>query len=335
METRAGYVLVGGFVIALFVAAVAGAILLGDIRLDQETRSFRVYFSGSVSGLGAGAPVRYRGVPVGSVGTIRIDPEDIERIEVLIEVDSEVPVKTDMIASLESQGLTGIGYIEIDGGSQDALDLVPGPDGEPPIIPSQASTLQQVFETAPEIADQLIMLMGRAQTFLTPENERAFSDLLVNLATVTGALADNADDIERAILTTADAATDVRNATQEILPLVQLLVKEVELVSEEAKLTLSTIRGTTAGLDGEIVSLSRSLAASSNRVNSAISDVQTLVNAMSPGLRDFSETGLYELTQFLVEARVLVGNLDQLTRQLNRDPTQFLFGDQEGQVEAQ
>ena len=170
---------------------------------------------------------------------------------------------------------------------------------------------------------------------MTPENERAFSDLLVNLATVTGALADNADDIERAILTTADAATDVRNATQEILPLVQLLVKEVELVSEEAKLPLSTIRGTTAGLDGEIVSLSRSLAASSNRVNSAISDVQTLVNAMSPGLRDFSETGLYELTQFLVEARVLVGNLDQLTRQLNSDPTQFLFGDQEGQVEAQ
>ena len=51
-------------------------------------------------------------------------------------------------------------------------------------------------------------------------------------------------------------------------------------------------------------------------------------------MRDFSNTGLYEMTQFLIEARELVGNLDRVVRQINRDPSQFLFGRREGQVEA-
>ncbi len=51
-------------------------------------------------------------------------------------------------------------------------------------------------------------------------------------------------------------------------------------------------------------------------------------------MRDFSNSGLYELTQFLIEARVLVSNLDSVVRQIDRDPSRFLFGRREGQVET-
>jgi len=335
METRAGYVMVGGFVILLFCAGIFGAILLGDVRLDQETRPFRIYFDDSVSGLSSGAAVRYRGVPVGSVSDIRIDPHNLQRIAVTIEVDAEVPVKKDMVAVLESQGLTGIGYVEIQGGSMAAADLEPSEPGDVPIIPARPSTLQQVFETAPEIADQMVILMARAESFLSPANEQAFAQILSNLATVSGALSENAAQIDRVIASTAGAAEDIRGATREVLPLVESLRKEVTQISEETKLTLATLRGTISGLDGEVTGLTRSLTQTSRRVDSAVREVENLIVEMEPGIKDFTQTGLYELTQFLVEARVLVSNLDQLTRQLNRDPSQFLFGDQEGQVEAQ
>jgi phospholipid/cholesterol/gamma-HCH transport system substrate-binding protein len=331
METRAGYVLVGLFVVALFVAAVGGAILLGDIQLDQKTRPFRIDFSGSVTGLSEGSSVRYRGVPVGSVSGIKINPNNVEQIDVVIEVDSNVPIKTDMVAVLESQGLTGIGYIEIQGGTQAAADLL-ATDGAIPVLRSRPSNLEQVFKSAPEIASQLVVLMARAERFLKPENEKAFGDILAGLSTLTTSLADKAPDIENAIDATTSAARQLEESVQKLAPVFESLDRELVSVSEETKLTLSAIRGTVIGLDGEIGALSKSLQKTSDRIGRVAGTAGAALDDVRPGLQDFSQSGLYELTQFLVEARMLVGNLDQLVRQINRDPSQFLFGSQEGQV---
>ncbi|NQW12207.1 MAG: MCE family protein [Alphaproteobacteria bacterium] len=335
METRAGYVVVGAFVLALFVGGMAMAIWLGGLRLDQETRPFHIYFEGSVTGLNNGSPVRYRGVPVGSVTNIRVDPENVERIAVTIEVDAEVPIKSDMYAVLEAQGLTGIGYIQIQGGSQTASERVAEEGQKIPAIPSRQSALAQVFATAPQIADQMVVLMARLQTFLDPDNEQALRDILGNLATVTALIARRSDEIEQAIVLGAQAARDVSHASAEILPLLDVLQNEVEAVSEDTRATLATLRGTASGLDSEIGGLAVSLNETSDRIGATATQLENLVAETRPGVRDFANTGLYELTQFLVEARALVDNLDKAVHQLNRDPGQFLFGDRDGQVEAQ
>jgi phospholipid/cholesterol/gamma-HCH transport system substrate-binding protein len=334
VETRAGYVVVGAFVLALFVAAIGGAILLGDIRLDQDTRPFRIDFNGSVAGLSEGSAVRYRGVPVGSVTRIAIDPDNVEQIDVLVEIDSEVPIKSDMVAVLESQGLTGIGYIEIQGGTRGSADLEEGLDGELPRIPSRPSGLQQVFQTAPEIASQLVVLMARAERFLKPENEQALASILENMDVLAKALGGKTEEIEGAIDAGTGAAREIETATRELTPVLQSLEREITDVSAETKSTLATVRGAASGLDEEITALSRSLKETSDRLGVAAGTGGAVLDEMRPGLRDFSETGLYEISQFLVEARVMVSNLDQLVRQINRDPSQFLFGNQEGQVEA-
>lgn len=335
METRAGYVVVGAFVLALFVGGMGMAIWLGGLRLDQETQSYRIYFEGSVTGLNNGSPVRYRGVPVGSVSDIRIDSENVERIAVTIEVDAEVPIKNDMYAVLEAQGLTGIGYIQIEGGSQEAPERVAERGQKLPIIPSRRSSLAQVFETAPQIADQLVVLMARLQAFLDDDNEQALRDILGNLATVTTLIARRSDEIEQAIVQGAQAARDVSYASAQMLPLIEVLESEVVTVSEETQATLAVLRGTVSGLDAEIGGLAVSLSETSGRIGGTAAELEELVREARPGMRDFTSSGLYELTQFLVEARVLVGNLDRVVRQLDRDPGQFLFGDREGQVEAQ
>jgi len=81
-------------------------------------------------------------------------------------------------------------------------------------------------------------------------------------------------------------------------------------------------------VDAEVGVLAQRLAGTS-------AQLEALVAEARPGMRDFSNSGLYELTQFLMEARELVVNLDRVVRQIDRDPRQFLFGRREGQVEAQ
>ena len=329
METRAGYVLVGAFVLALFLGGLAMAVWFGDLRLARDVREYRMHFDGSVGGLSVGSPVRYRGVPVGSVGDIRIDPHNVERIEVLVALESDMPVKADMFATLESQGLTGVGFIQIQGGTRDSPALaVAAADDGPPIIPTRASRLEKVFQSAPEIADQLVVLIARLQAVLSEENTRAVGDILRNLATVSATLGQRTTDIETAVVDGAAAATEVRAAMGELVPVIRDLRSSFRVITDDTAAPLAAARGTITGADAEVGMLARRLAATS-------AEIEALVAEARPGMRDFSNSGLYEVTQFLMEARELIGSLDRVVRQIDRDPQQFLFGRREGQVEAQ
>jgi len=335
METRAGYVAVGAFVLLLFLGGLGLAVWFGDVRLDQEVRAYRIEFDGSVGGLSVGSPVRYRGVPVGSVTGIRIDPENVEQIRVDVKVDAAVPIKTDMYATLESQGLTGVGFIQIQGGSRKAPALELPADGVPPVIPSRASRLEKVFQSAPEIAGQLTVLMARLQGFFNDDNRDAVTEILRNLAVLSSTLGRRTDDIEAAVIDGAAAASEVRSAMSDLVPLIRELRDDFGTITEEISVTLAATRGTVTGVDTEVGKLSDRLGKTADRIGGTATQLEALVAEARPGMRDFSNSGLYELTQFLIEARVLVGNLDRVVRQIDRDPSQFLFGRREGQVEAQ
>ncbi|WP_420562401.1 MlaD family protein [Thalassobaculum sp.] len=323
METRASYVTVGAFAILLLVGGLFLAIWFGGVRIDQETKPYIIEFQGAVDGLSTGSPVRYRGVPVGTVSDIRIDPENVELIRVDIEVDAEVPIKKDMYAVLQAQGLTGIGFIQIEGGTDAAEPLEPTEERPVPRIPARSSALSKVFETAPQIADRLVVVIARIEAFLNEENEQNFRMLLANLAQVSTAIADRRDDIDAVISGASASVADLQRASAELGPLLQ-----------EASATLATVRGTAVGLDNEVAQLSGSLAKAGDRIASTAGELEGMLADARPGMKDFTNTGLYELTQFLVEARFLVSNIDRVLRQIDRDPSQFLFGDRGGQVEA-
>ena len=118
METRANYVMVGSSVLAALATIIVFVFWLGSRQLSHREEVYHTYFTGSVAGLAGGSPVRYRGVPVGTVGGIEIDPQNIERIRVTLKLRANTPVRTDTVASLETAGITGASYIELSGGTQ-------------------------------------------------------------------------------------------------------------------------------------------------------------------------------------------------------------------------
>ena len=163
MATEAHKFEVGVFVIVTTIIAIAGAIWLGASRFLEKTEPYATYFSESVQGLDPGSSVKFRGVPGGHVASIRIAP-DGELIEVLMDIDATmakaVKRDTNLRATLELSGITGLRYIEIDRRKGDALNQAPVLNFKPPcdVIPSSRSSFKAIQSALEDVYDRFMQL---------------------------------------------------------------------------------------------------------------------------------------------------------------------------------
>ena len=195
METRAEYVLVGGFVLALIALLVGGVLWLVQAQFNAQAARYDIYFEGSVAGLDSGSTVRYNGVPIGRVHDIGIDPNNLQRVRVTIEVKPTILIKSDAVAQLELQGLAGGAYVEITGFNSAAPQLVAQDDQPYPVITAQHSQLEQVVNAAPEILGKLSILADQLNDITNDKNRVALSQTLDNLRQVTDVAALHKQDI--------------------------------------------------------------------------------------------------------------------------------------------
>ncbi len=196
METKANFVAVGAFVVAALAALVVVLVWLAGAQYREEYGYYRTSFNGPVTGLGKGTVVRYNGIDVGRVDTLAFDTEDPKRVIVTLQVDNGLQLHEDSVASIESQGLTGGSYVEIDGGTRNSptLKVLPGQDY--PVIRSKPSTLQQLYQSGPELLARLSEVADNANSLLNEDNRKTFSEILVNLRDVSGALSHRSNDID-------------------------------------------------------------------------------------------------------------------------------------------
>src|SRR5699024_9272905 len=143
-------VLVGSFVLLLGIGLLAFAVWIMALKSSGETDNYLLIFDGSVTGLSTGSSVSYEGVPIGQVKAINLDSEDPGRVRVLIQVDSDTPVRRDTVATLQLAGVTGGRYIQLSGGSADAPPPKIGPDGSLPLIATRPSSVEEVLSGVPD-----------------------------------------------------------------------------------------------------------------------------------------------------------------------------------------
>ena len=197
MEKRLSYTIVGSFVIGLFICLIAFMFWLG--KYGNKTTQFdyyHTYFQESVSGLNIASLVKLRGVEVGRVKKISINKANSEEVEVLLEINKGTPVKVDSYTSLDSQGITGLKYIELKGGSKDAKQKVTSKQNIATII-SKKSMLTSLFESGESITTKIDDILIRVSTMLSDENLANISNVVDNLASTTSYIDTQKESIDK------------------------------------------------------------------------------------------------------------------------------------------
>lgn len=185
METDKHYFLEGLFIIVFSVALAFFAVWLGSPGRHDDVL-YRIHFAESVSGLAVGDPVKYRGVEVGTVKTMMIDPDNSRRVRVDVRLRKETPVKTDTRASLELKGITGVVFIELNGGDPKAQTLLAvTPPDKIPEIPSEKTGLKAMLDELPKLVTKFSAIEDQVKKLVTKADK---------VVTGVGALTDKVKD---------------------------------------------------------------------------------------------------------------------------------------------
>ena len=307
METRANYVAVGAFVLILVAGALGVLLWLVGGQFHAQVAYYEISFAGSVAGLGKDSVVRYNGIQVGKVAQIDIDELNPNHVRVLAALDPSTIIRSDAVATLAMQGLTGGSYIEISGGS---VGAPPFPHrGRPPypFIHSKSSGFQSILDQAPEVLKQLLTIEKQVQGILNDKNSASIAETLENVRKLTGNLAQHTGDIDTILANTADASHQLDEAA-----------KSVNLLAKKTATTMNHVDTAVGHADRLFVTTNR-----------LVDHADATIEENRPGLRNLTRHGVNQLEQLLGNANDLVSKFGRVADELERNPSRFLFGGRE------
>ncbi|QXP83257.1 MlaD family protein [Methylococcus sp. Mc7] len=292
------YALVGAFVLILGAGMIAGTLWLASGGAFQKRYDLYLAVSDeSVAGLNLNAPVKYNGVDVGKVREIRLDPGNPERVNLVFAIERGTPIKEDTLAVLKTQGLTGIAYVELSGGTPSSPPLRAAVGSGYPVIrtkPSLSARLENVLTTA---LAKLDSTSNNLNALLSGENRAAFTSVLADIATVARTLAARKDTLDAGIADAARTFGNTARITAQAGPVIDRIGRGADAVENMG----NTVARTSAG-------------------------VGTVVDSFGADLTRFTGETLPELERLLGELNILSTSLRRLSEQTERNPAGLLFG---------
>ena len=298
METKANYVLIGAFTLVVTLFLLLFALWAAKYSSEKDWTEYAVIFEEPVTGLSEGSPVLYNGISVGTIDSLRLDPDDPRRVRAVIRIQARTPVKTDTRAKISTPSLTAPPIIQLTGGTPEARLLTDVDRNDVPVIATEASALQNIADTANK-------LVARMDDLLSDANIARISRSLANIEALTAAVGDQREDL-RAMIVSARRS------------------------SEQLEKTLATTDDAVKDIDRELVQklpgLIARLDSTLNKMDSAASGVNGIVNDNRAAIGSFANDGLGQLGPTLVELRGLVRDLRRISDRLDNGPTQYLLG---------
>ena len=218
METKANYVAVGAFVLACVIGLVVTILWLAGAQYNQEYAYYQARFVGPVTGLAKGTDTRFNGITVGRVTDLVFDPNDPQSVIVTLQVQPDLNIREDSVASIDSQGITGTPFVQISGGTKNSPILTAKPGQRYPLIRTKQSGLRQLQQSLPEIADKLNVAASRINDLLSDNNRRQITHILASLDQTTTVIANRSADIDATLRNTNEATANLRDASQDLKP---------------------------------------------------------------------------------------------------------------------
>ena len=303
MEPKVNYVVVGAFFL-LLGATVLGTILwLGKTDYRGIYNRYYVFSRESAAGLSVDSTVKYRGVDVGRVKEIVLNPDNPEEVRVTLDIVAGTPIKSDTEALLVTQGLTGLVTLNLTGGTRDAPPLVAGDGQRYPVIKSAPSlfgrldkVLSQVLseQGLASLVSNLNNLAQSASSLLDEENRNAVRYMLKDLSGVAKALAANSGQVDRGVQSAAQLAEHLDKQLPPLLDRVNKSAAALQRMSEELA-----------------------------RASRSVGD---MVGASKPDIERFSRQTLADIGLLITELRQLTATLNRVAQQIERQPNVLVLG---------
>ncbi|MBC7583086.1 MCE family protein [Tardiphaga sp. vice352] len=189
METRANFVLIGTFTLAVIAAAFGFVLWFQNLHSTKLRTPLRIVFEGAASGLRNGGSVNFNGIRVGEVVSVKLD--NPRRVVALTMVENNAPIRKDTLVGLEFQGLTGVAAISLKGGDEAA-----------PAVPTDTDGVRVLTADPDSVQDisQAIKATLQNVNRMVNENQESLKNSLRNVETFTATLARNSEVIDGIML---------------------------------------------------------------------------------------------------------------------------------------
>ena len=299
MYSRVNYTIVGIFVLLFGAGLMWFAFWLAKYGIHREFDTYKLHMTESVSGLSKDSIVKLRGVDIGRVSEIRIDPENIEKIDVFLKIKHGVPIKEDMIAHTQMLGVTGLLSIEIDGGTNGAKTLEPTAD-HIPIIHSAPSWFTKTTRGLGTLSERITSLVDKSQKLLSDKNIETLGKVFENTEKFT---AKGVEVEEKAITSLGEVDLTLREFRVSMTKMNDKLTKITEDFTDIKKVSIPTI--------DTLMKTTKNF----NRV--------TLKVEKSLDRGDYNIKKIFE--PILVEIEILSHQINDLAQQLEQSPNDLLF----------
>lgn len=297
MQSRVNYTVVGIFVVVLTTFLLIAIFWLSMVSGTAQYHTYLVYVHEDVTGLSSESPVRFNGVKVGYVRSVRLDPLNPKLVRLELGIAPGTPITTSTYAILNAQGVTGVVYVNLKAETEAAPLLTAAPGQKYPVIPSKPSLLVQLSTVLPEVTKDIQKLSASVAQVLDTQNRQSITDSLHNISVVTKTLADNATDF-----------------TETMKSLDNLLANMSE-ASNHFPQAITQLRSTLTSVD----QLSQEMNQTSQDIGNTMKSGQVAINHFSDQVLPVAQRALTNLSTATI-------NMQSLTQELERNPSMLVRG---------
>lgn len=306
MYSKVNYTIVGIFVVLFGVGLLWFGFWLAKYGLHEEFDTYRLEMTDSIAGLSKDSNVKLHGVDIGRVSEIRINPKNIEVIEILLKIKEGIPIKEDMTASTQMLGVTGLLSIEIDGGTNESKTLLPTAEYIP-LIKSKASLFSKLTNNLEGMSEKLDNLLSQSEKLLSNKNIDTAGKILDNTETVTK----KAITVEDKAVTSLDEVDTTLKEFIVSMDNINAKFTQATVDFKQMQKDFSEIKGVSIPTIDKLFQTSKDF----RRV--------TLKFEKSLDRGDYNFKKMLEPT--LIEIQILSNQLSSMSRELGENPSDLLF----------
>ncbi len=306
MYSKVNYTVVGLFVLLFGIGVVWFGIWLAKYGLQEEYFTYKVEIKESVSGLSKDSSVKLNGVDIGRVSQIRIHPQDVQKVELILEIKEDVLIKEDMVAHTQMFGITGLLFIELEGGSNEAKTLVPTED-HIPLINSKPSLLAKLSNNLGGLSEKLEKLLAQSEKLLSDKNIETMGTILENTEKLTA----KGNDVEDKAISSLE---EIDVTLQEF----RIAMKNINTKFVEATVDFEKMQEDFAQIKEVTVPTVDKLMETSQNFNRVALKVE---KSLDRGDYSFKKI----LEPVIIDTQILLKELTTMSRELEQNPSGILF----------